>query len=133
MFSDNERDYLDDPDAFAEKYSDSYVRKIRHQIRYKCMETGEDLIRLAIFSKEKDDGDCWIGDETKDTVGRWKKQIVPLGFFLIISAIDYYWSKRMTETEKKESIDYMKKTAAVMLHDTIKDTKIGKLLYDKAK
>jgi len=129
MFSKKQREYLEDPDGFLKEHGENYVRKIRNAIRNKCVNIGEDLLALTLFYMN-DDAARHLNGEKKKGVGRWEKPIVPLGFYINISAIAKFVEYRQSEEQKKKAIEYMKSNIEIMRYDILKDTQFGKWYYD---
>lgn len=71
MWSDREREYLEDSDAFVEKHGKNYEYKILHQIRHKFAAGIEDLMLLLDWRENRD----IVMDDAR-TPGRPNKDLI---------------------------------------------------------
>jgi len=120
MLSKIERAYIGDPENFEKRNRDSYVRKVRNNIRKKVGISAEEISKIIQFSETKYDKD-------NSKIGRNRKSIIPAGSIDILKE-SINWiesdSKNKKKIEKKIEENIQK-----TMYSIFKDTKIGKELY----
>ena len=132
MLSANEREYIKNPEKFEKQNSSGYVRKLQSSIRWKCMIAAEDIIRLAKFHKKYDYIPEPQSDGTKKkSVGRYKKCVVPLGFFEVCSDVKGYVSWIEGSKKEKNCEESMEKNRVLLIYYVTEGTKTHKLLFPK--
>lgn len=120
MLSRVERAYIGDPENFERKNKDSYVRKVRNNIRKKVGISSEEISKIIQFSETK-----YNKDNSK--IGRNRKSIIPDGSIeLLKQSINWL---EVDKKEKKKIEKTIEENIQKTMYSIFKDTKIGKEIY----